>query len=381
MQINIPNNVKFVLDTLSSAGFKAYIVGGCVRDNLLNLPAGDYDVCTNAKPEDVMGLFTKTVATGIKHGTVTVIIDRTPVEVTTFRTDGDYSDSRRPDTVEFTNDLKADLSRRDFTVNAMCYNEAEGLIDYFGGRDDLKAKTLRTVGDSDKRFCEDALRILRLFRFASTLDFKPEKHTFDAAIKNARSLKNISAERIEKEIKKLSCGKNPAAVLPLVDTGVLPLLKSNEKISDIPLLPDNEGLKFFTFLYFLSDDLPAVLDFLKCSNAFKKYALSLSGQINAEIKTRADIKRLLRNLENGIFDLLCLKSVIFKENTEYARRAAKEIIESGEPYKISQLKVNGKDIKTKGYKGKEVNDVLEKLLKTVTEEPNLNEYEILMNLI
>ena len=381
MQIIIPKSVKFLIDTLCGAGFKAYIVGGCVRDSLLNMPAGDYDVCTNAKPREVMNLFEKTVATGIKHGTVTVIIEKTGIEVTTFRTDGDYSDSRRPDTVEFTNDLKADLSRRDFTVNAMCYNEKEGLIDYFGGKDDLKAKTLRAVGNADERFCEDALRILRLFRFASALGFTPEKSTFDAAVKRAPLLKNISAERIEKELFKTACGINPSAVLPLIDTGVLPALKANEKISEIPLLPDNSNLKFFAFLYLLSEDLPAVLDFLKCSNAFKKYSLALSGSIDAKTETRSDIKRLLRQLEDSIFDLLFFKSAIKKEKTESAVETAKEILRNNEPYKISQLKINGNDVALKGYKGAEINEVLLKLLEEVIKKPELNRKEVLENLI
>ena len=381
MEIIIPDNVKFVLSTLLDAGFKAYIVGGCVRDSLLNLPAGDYDICTDAAPRNVTALFSKTVATGIKHGTVTVIAGKTPVEVTTFRTDGNYSDSRRPDSVEFVGDLKTDLSRRDFTVNAMCFNEAEGLIDYFGGIDDLKAKTLRTVGDTDRRFKEDALRILRLFRFSSTLGFGIEKSTFDAAIKNAPLLKNISAERIAKELNKTSSGKNPAAVLPLIDTGVLPALSANKEISKIPLLPDNGDLKFAAFLYLLSDDLKGVLEFLKCSNAFKKYALDLSLYANAPIDTKVDIKHLLCRLENVFFDLLAFKSAIFGVATDEAANTAKEIIKAGEPYKISHLAVDGGSVAEKGYKGTEINNKLQYLLKKVTENPELNRKETLLNLI
>lgn len=381
MRIPLPQSIKFVLDTLLNNGFKAYIVGGSLRDSLLKLKVDDYDICTSAKPQEVTALFSKTVATGIKHGTVTVIVDKTPVEVTTFRTDGDYSDSRRPDTVEFVSDLETDLSRRDFTVNAMCYNENEGLLDFFGGIDDLKTKTLRTVGDADRRFSEDALRILRLFRFSSTLGFAPEKDTLDAALNNAPLLKNISAQRIEKELKKTSAGKNPEAILPLIDTGVLPTLKVNEAISKIPLLPDNENLKFFAFLYLLSDDLESVLAFLKCSNAFKKYAISLKYNARAAIETRTDIKCLLNEIESDIFDLLKFKSVILCEDTESAEKTAAEIIDSGEPYKISQLAVSGKDMGKKGYKGAQINDTLLMLLKKVMENPELNEKATLLKLI
>lgn len=381
MRITVPESAVFILNTLQNAGFKAYIVGGCVRDSLLGLPAGDCDICTSAKPQDVINLFEKTVNTGIKHGTVTVIVSGVPVEVTTFRTDGDYSDSRRPDTVKFTDDLKADLSRRDFTVNAMCFNGEEGLVDYFGGLDDLKTKTLRTVGDADRRFNEDALRILRLFRFSSALGFTPEKLTFDAALKNAQNLKNISAERIEKELRKTASGKNPEAILPLIDTGVLPTLKVNPEISKIPLLPDNEDLKFFAFLYLLSDDLPGMLEFLKCSNKFKKYALSLALNANAEIGTRVDIKHLLRALEADIFDLFSYRTAIPGEDVSAAEKAASDIINSGEPYKVSRLAVSGKDIAEKGYEGAEINAVLSRLLEAVTENPELNDRETLKNLI
>ena len=381
MQIAKPENVKYILNTLYDNGFKAYVVGGCVRDRLLELPAGDYDICTSAKPDDVMRLFEKTVATGIKHGTVTVIVNKTPVEVTTFRTDGDYSDSRRPDTVEFVDDLKADLSRRDFTVNALCYSENEGLIDYFNGVDDLKAKTLRAVGDADKRFKEDALRILRLFRFSSSLGFNIEKNTFDAAIKNARLLKNISAERIEKELKKTACGRNPATVLPLIATGALPTFKVNENISKIPLLPQKDDLKFFAFLYLLSESLPDTLAFLKCSNAFKKYAADLSGNMYAETSDRKDIKRLLAALENNIFDLFYLKTALLGEDAKDKATTAKEIKEKNEPYKISHLAVSGDDVAKKGYRKAQINEVLTRLLEAVINDPELNKRETLEKLI
>ena len=381
MQIKVPGYVKTVIDTLNKNGYKAYTVGGSVRDSLLGLDPCDFDICTNARPLDVIGLFDKTVNTGIKHGTVTVIIAGKPVEVTTFRTEGNYENFRRPQSVEFVGDLTSDLSRRDFTVNALCYNETEGLIDYFGGMDDLSARILRAIGDPDARFKEDALRILRLFRFASTLGFSIEKSTFDAAIKNAALLNNISAERIEKELRRTAIGGAPESILPLISTGVLPTLVPNENILKISNLPDNENLRFFAFLNILSNDLPAALGFLKCSNAFKKYAGDLSKNISAKTKSRPDIKKLLCAMEENIFDLLEYKSAILGEDTIVAKQTAEAILKSGEPYKISQLAINGKDLENRGYKGKEISKTLLKLLDAVITDPALNTKEKLILLV
>ena len=171
MNINIPKNVKFIIDTYYNNNYEAFMVGGCVRDSLLGLKPKDFDVTTSALPEITENLFTKTIPTGIKHGTVTVVIDKENFEVTTYRTEENYIDNRRPEKVEFVKDLKEDLSRRDFTINAFAYNDKEGLIDYFNGMDDLKNKVIRAVGDPNKRFNEDALRMLRAIRFSAQLGF------------------------------------------------------------------------------------------------------------------------------------------------------------------------------------------------------------------
>lgn len=380
MLINIPNSVAFIIDTLNNSGYEAYIVGGCVRDSLLGIVPKDYDVCTSAKPETVVSLFEKTAATGIEHGTVTVISQGVPVEVTTFRLDGGYKDFRHPEKVSFTGSLKEDLSRRDFTVNAMCYSEKTGLIDYFGGVNDLKNKTVRAVGEANLRFNEDALRILRLFRFCSALDFAAEEATFCAAIKGAHLLKNISAERIEKELRLTAAGKNPAAVLPLIKTGAIPVLRPDSRIERIPLLPQNEKLTFFAFLKILSEDSKKTLAFLKCSNSFKEYCHKMGIALKQKSDTRADIKRLLRFLEEDIFDLFQYKSAILCEDTEREKTAAEDILNNHEPYRISQLAISGEDIKNKGYSGKQIGDILEKLLDAVTENPDINTKEKLNTL-
>ena len=213
--MDMPKNVDTAINLLQSAGFEAYAVGGCVRDSLLGKTPNDWDITTSAKPEDMKSVFADfhCIDTGIKHGTVTVVIDGEPLEITTFRLDGEYEDNRHPKSVTFTSDLGADLGRRDFTVNAMAYSKKTGTVDLFGGQNDLKNKIIRCVGDPDRRFNEDALRILRALRFASALDFEIEEKTAQSLLKNRALLENISEERIAKELLKLVCGKGAKRIL------------------------------------------------------------------------------------------------------------------------------------------------------------------------
>lgn len=215
MTMDMPKNVDTAINLLQSAGFEAYAVGGCVRDSLLGKTPNDWDITTSAKPEDMNSVFADfhCIDTGIKHGTVTVVIDGEPLEITTFRLDGEYEDNRHPKSVTFTSDLGADLGRRDFTVNAMAYSKMTGTVDLFGGQNDLKNGIIRCVGDPDRRFNEDALRILRALRFASALDFEIEEKTAQSLLKNRALLGNISEERIAKELLKLVCGKGAKRIL------------------------------------------------------------------------------------------------------------------------------------------------------------------------
>lgn len=215
MTMDMPKNVDIAINLLQSAGFEAYAVGGCVRDSLLGKTPNDWDITTSAKPEDMKSVFADfhCIDTGIKHGTVTVVIDGEPLEITTFRLDGEYEDNRHPKSVTFTSDLGADLGRRDFTVNAMAYSKMTGTVDLFDGQNDLKNKIIRCVGDPDRRFNEDALRILRALRFASALDFEIEEKTAQSLLKNRALLGNISEERIAKELLKLVCGKGAKRIL------------------------------------------------------------------------------------------------------------------------------------------------------------------------
>ena len=201
---DIPENITYVLDRLHSAGFESYIVGGCVRDSLLGIPAHDFDVTTNALPQEVIDVFSdmNVIETGIKHGTVTVVSGGENVEITTHRIDGEYLDNRRPSDVTFTRNIENDLSRRDFTVNAMAYSPHSGLVDLHGGVQDLDRKIIRCVGEPDRRFGEDGLRILRALRFSSVLGFQVDEQTSMSIHANSHLLKNISAERIFSEFAK-----------------------------------------------------------------------------------------------------------------------------------------------------------------------------------
>jgi tRNA nucleotidyltransferase (CCA-adding enzyme) len=215
MQINLPPQVNTVINILAAEGFKTYAVGGSVRDSIMGKVPLDWDIATQAKPAEIARAFRKhkVIETGIKHGTLTVVLDNLSMEITTFRVDGEYTDNRRPDSVEFTPDLLLDLSRRDFTINALAYSPQEGIIDGFGGADDIKNKVIRCVGNPDMRFGEDALRILRALRFASVLDFEIDEATGESILANRRLLKNIAAERIQSELVKLICGKAVERIL------------------------------------------------------------------------------------------------------------------------------------------------------------------------
>ena len=220
MHIILPDKVRLIIQKLTDEGFEAYAVGGCVRDCLLGKKPNDWDITTSATPIQVKSLFRRTIDTGIQHGTVTIMLGNEGYEVTTYRIDGDYEDSRHPKEVVFTVSLEEDLKRRDFTINAMAYNDEAGVVDLFGGLDDLNRGIIRAVGDPYDRFSEDALRILRAVRFAAQLDYDIDKNTLEAVKSLAPSLTRISAERIRTELQKLLVSKHPERMITLYETGV-----------------------------------------------------------------------------------------------------------------------------------------------------------------
>ena len=220
MKIDIPKSARHIIDVLYSNGYEAFVVGGCVRDSLMGIEPKDWDITTSASPMEIKRLFPRTVDTGIQHGTVTVIIDKIGYEVTTYRIDGEYKDSRHPEDVIFTKDLTEDLKRRDFTINAMAYNDKVGIVDKFNGIDDLNKKLIKCVGIPQERFSEDALRILRAIRFSAQLGFAIEEDTRKAIQELAGTLVNISAERIKVEMDKILLSKQPAKVMDAYNLGV-----------------------------------------------------------------------------------------------------------------------------------------------------------------
>ena len=220
MKIELPKKVLFIINNLQLAGYDAFAVGGCVRDSILARKPQDWDITTSAKPEAIKEIFRRTVDTGIEHGTVTVMIGKDSYEVTTYRIDGAYEDSRHPKEVRFTNCLEEDLRRRDFTINAMAYNDDVRLVDVFGGMQDLNHHLIRCVGDPRERFSEDALRILRAVRFSAQLDFPIEPDTAKAVKELAPNLKNISAERIQTELVKLLTSPHPERIQDACELGI-----------------------------------------------------------------------------------------------------------------------------------------------------------------
>lgn len=368
--IKIPKNQEYVLNTLTKNGYEAYIVGGCVRDSLLGKTPDDYDVTTNATPDVIQSLFPKTVPTGIAHGTVTVMIEKEPIEVTTFRSESGYSDSRHPDVTKFETDIKYDLSRRDFTVNAMAYNNEKGLVDLYGGRKDLENKILRAVGEPEKRFGEDALRILRLFRFAAKLGFSVEDNTRKAAIKLKDGLKKISRERIFTELYKTVSAEKPSALLPLLRAGGLEFLgvKNQVDFEKIKSYQTNPDLAFFAFGYTATDNIKEFLSELKVSNKLKNYCLTLERLSSLPIpKSRADIKEMLNISSPDIFS----DYSVFVRQGNLADEA-KDIIIKKEPYRISDLRINGEQLKKIGIKGIKIGESLELMRKYVIINPEKN---------
>ncbi len=220
MNFRIPQKVNMIIEALMQQGYEAYVVGGCVRDMVLDREPEDWDITTSATPLEVKKIFRRTVDTGIEHGTVTVLIEKDHYEVTTYRLDGEYEDNRHPKEVSFTSSLTEDLKRRDFTINAMAYNETEGFIDLFGGMEDIQRKLIRCVGSAEERFSEDALRILRAVRFSAQLGFTIEAETLAAVRAKAANLSSISAERIRVELTKLLLSNHPDRLLDLYETGI-----------------------------------------------------------------------------------------------------------------------------------------------------------------
>lgn len=435
MTMDMPKNVDTAINLLQSAGFEAYAVGGCVRDSLLGKTPNDWDITTSAKPEDMKSVFINfhCIDTGIKHGTVTVVIDGEPLEITTFRLDGEYEDNRHPKSVTFTSNLGADLGRRDFTVNAMAYSKMTGTVDLFGGQNDLKNKIIRCVGDPDRRFNEDALRILRALRFASALDFEIEEKTAQSLLKNRALLGNISEERIAKELLKLVCGKGAkriltdfAPVLFEILPELQPMYKNShdnphhcydiyehtliavESIDPEPTLRfamllhdcgkpavkkfDENGVAHFYGHQRISAEISAqILARLKVSNKFRDEILFLvSNHDRWELYENTEkMPRYLSKFGlDGVLNLLkVMRADVLAQSPEYryrldqiadAEETAKNLAAQKPCLSLSELQINGRTLMDIGIpQGRKLGAVLAQLLDEVIDGVTKNTQEAL----
>ena len=419
MHIEIPDKVGFILSKLEEAGFEAYAVGGCIRDSILGREPEDWDITTSALPKDIKACFKRTVDTGIEHGTVTVLLGDDSFEVTTYRIDGEYRDLRHPAEVSFTNRVAEDLRRRDFTINAMAYNPATGLLDLFDGRKDLEAGIIRCVGVPDERFSEDALRILRAVRFAAQLGFEVEPGTAEAISGHAANLRAVSRERILTEITKLICSGHIERIEDLFKLGLAPYIAGDFSSIDIRQLkelkaacpalvkdkavPDAFQLdraaelsaRYVRFAFLTegmkTDSVRRMLKELKSDNDTLNKCITLQRMVFKPIPSdRYLIKKEMSGMPPELFkDLLWLKEASRgtglyaacskEEDLDEAVRLHEDILIKKEPVYLKDLSVTGADLKAAGIaEGPEIGRQLKDFLDMVHRDPYMNTKEKLM---
>ncbi len=441
MKINIPSNVSFILNKLSLNGYDAYIVGGCVRDSLIGRVPSDWDICTNAKPEDVIELFDssgyKTVETGLRHGTVTIIIADEHFEVTTFRMDGEYLDGRRPDNVEFTDDIAKDLSRRDFTINAMAYNKEEGLIDPYNGLDYLNSRVVRCVGNPNERFQEDGLRMLRAIRFASQLGFKIDRDTAVSITDNRKLLKCISQERIREELNKILISENPSdgmtalRTLKLLDyiipelndcynfnqhnpnhhkdvfehtMSVLDITEPKLELRLAALFHDIGKPNTFTMSedgtgHFYSHHKESaricreVMTRLKYSNKEIEYVSELVyyHMTRYEKLRTPSVKKFINKVGidklDDLFKLFIADRIGSKPPSEFddiykLKFECERVLSEKQPLSVKDLDIDGYDLMKMGVpQGRDIGSILNSLLEIVLDDPELNNKDVLLEVV
>ena len=318
MIISLPTNVNKIIDTLYNAGYEAYAVGGCIRDSILSKNPYDWDITTNARPEEVKKLFPKTLDTGIKHGTVSILFKENnqfkSYEVTTYRCDGLYSDGRHPDDVTFVNNLHEDLARRDFTINAIAYNEKAGIVDDFSGISDLENKIVRAVGDPLSRFKEDALRMMRAIRFSAQLSFEIDKKTYDAIITLAENLSHVSKERIAVELIKVLLSDNPEKVYLFFDTKLSKYITDDcDKVNKEKLFRcDKQHIALFSLLFSNEDIAKKILLDLKLD-------MDTINKVSKLIEEKSKVQQSNIKINEYFLDQKMLKSLIFNLGFELAK--------------------------------------------------------------
>ena len=440
---NFKPESKIAIDTLKSKGFEAFLIGGSVRDFVMGLPIGDIDITTNATPDEVKQVFAdfRVIETGIKHGTVTVLINDEPLEITTYRSEGTYSDNRHPDSVVFSTSLADDVVRRDFTMNGIAFDFDNGFCDLVGGLPDIKNKTIRCIGNAETRFREDALRILRAMRFSSVLGFEIDTETKNAIHKCKDLLKNISAERIREEFIKLICGKNSYNVLQEFSDVVCVFipeicecvgfqqknrhhcfdvythtLKAVEKSSQNPIIRlalffhdigkpsvahfDEKGEQhYYSHPKKSAEMTEKIMTALRFDNDTKNKVVTLVKMHDSPIMvndmTKPDRKRLKKIMSQIgaelIYDLIEIKYCDNSaQNPEYfrgedfyseTRKIIDEIINEKECFSIKHLAIDGNDLIALGFKGKQIGETLEKTLTAVIDGKVENEKDKLLKYI
>lgn len=434
--IQLPEKVKYIINRIMEAGYEAYAVGGCIRDSLLGRTPEDWDITTSASPYEIKEIFKHTIDTGIKHGTVTVMLEREGFEVTTYRIDGEYEDSRHPREVTFTSSLTEDLKRRDFTINAMAYNEQEGLVDVFEGMYDIQRKIIRCVGSPIERFSEDALRMMRAVRFSAQLGYEIEKKTEEAISMLAGDLKKISAERIQTELVKLLLSPHPDYLQIACQTGItrvilpefdvcmktqqhnphhcytvgrhtLESMKGTppEKVLRLAMLfhdmgkptclsTDEKGIDHFHGHPEVSEKIAGdVLHRLKFDNDTIYMVKKLVKYHDYNIFPKAkSVRRTILNLGEEVFPLLLqVKEADIMAQSDYLRaeklqtlkelwQVYHQILEQNQCVSLKTLAVDGKDLMTHiGMRpGKELGEMLKSLLEIVIEDPDCNNREYLL---
>lgn len=403
MNMELPGGVTNIIERLNMAGYEAFAVGGCVRDRLLFRTPGDWDITTQATPQQVKALFDRTVDTGIQHGTVTVLIGKEGFEVTTYRVDGEYEDGRHPKEVSFTASLTEDLKRRDFTINAMAYHPKQGLIDIFGGEQDLKEKRVRCVGEPTERFTEDALRIMRAARFGAQLGFTVEERTKEAMAELKERLRMVSVERIYTELKKLLLSDHPEYLDLMIDTGVFQVVipelaeaveqedirkKMLKRLQESPAdIYIRLALLFDTCLKGEDEDkkdaASKLLRRLKTDGETIKNVKNLVFLADKELEAEEiPIRQFLSHYpEDLLMRYLVVREVETGESPENQRLLAEKILKRGDCVSIRQLAITGSDLLEMGVPhGKKIGEILEYLLNEVLKNQELNEKERLLKM-
>ncbi|MEG1416883.1 MAG: HD domain-containing protein [Clostridium sp.] len=439
IDINIPSTANYIIDKLYEAGYEGFVVGGCVRDSVLGVIPNDWDICTSCSPQGVIDIFKssfKVIETGLKHGTVTLVDGEDHYEITTYRIDGEYEGSRRPKQVEFTSSLKEDLARRDFTINAMAYNHREGLVDYFNGVEDIEKRVIRCVGVADKRFGEDALRILRAYRFKSKLGFNLDRELINGVINNYQSLSLISRERIQSELSKIITN-SPYVLQDMYLHGVLqeiiPEFKGlrectqenpyhytdvfNHTVDAMAGASNNLAVRLALLLHDIGKPscktidengvahfyrhseascsiAEGILKGLKYDNKTISKVLTLIKYHDCELTSTRSIKRMLNRIGlDNLEDLLEVKlgdamgqSELYREDKIKGIQEVKSqihtILETKQCFTVKDLDIKGNDLITLGVKqGRDIGIVLNKLLDMVIEDRVDNKKEELISII